>query len=322
MRMQALALARQLVLQLGQQLGGQVRDTLANSSLTEAEIEQINRATRNLNSAGFDPWGLDPDTVKRAISTSLWLYRHYFRVEVKGIEKIPIGRVLLIANHGGQVPVDAFVIGLSAILEGEPPRIVRGMVERWAPTVPFVSSFFTRLGQMVGDHRNCRALLDHDECVLAFPEGVGGSGKTIGKKYQLQKFGTGFVRLALESKAPIVPVAVIGAEEVYPSIYDFKWLARLLRAPYFPITPLFPILGPVGALPLPCKITIRYGNPIYLEGDPDAPDSEIERKIDGVREAIQRELDLGLEIRGDRIFTGSAISEEERAQMSSGGPLG
>ena len=283
-----------------------LKSKLIESGLTPAEKKRIDAALLHLNSAGFDNWGLDPEAMKATIAATKWLYRDYFRVENSGIENLPKGRMLLVGNHGGQLPLDGYVISMSLLLDANPARIPRGMVERWAPSVPFVSAFFQRMGQMVGDIRNCKDLLEHDECVLVFPEGVGGSGKPLSKKYQLQKFGTGFVRLALETRSPIVTVAVIGCEEAYPSLHNWKSLAKLLKAPYFPVTPLFPLLGPIGMIPLPCKVTLRYSKPIYLEGDPDAPDREIDRMVDRVRESLQLEIDQGLKLREGKIFTGSA----------------
>jgi len=191
-------------------------------------------------------------------------------------------------------------------MEGEPPRIARAMVERWVPTVPFVSSLFTRIGAIVGDPMNCRELLLHDQSVLIFPEGVRGSGKLFKHRYQLQRFGTGFMRLALEANAPIVPVAVIGTEETYPSVYNFEKLAKMVGAPYFPVTPFFPLLGPLGLLPLPSKVTVRFGAPIYFEGDHKEPEEQIREKVQKVKDALQNEINLGLEIRGENVFTGSA----------------
>ncbi|HTL11331.1 MAG TPA: 1-acyl-sn-glycerol-3-phosphate acyltransferase, partial [Bdellovibrionota bacterium] len=181
-----------------------------------------------------------------------------------------------------------------------------GMIERWAPSLPFINTLFTRIGQVVGDPQNARDLLNNDEAVMVFPEGTRGSGKLFPKRYQLQRFGTGFVRLALETKTPIVPAAVIGCEEMYPGIYNIKPLAKLFGMPYAPVTPFFPLLGPLGAIPLPTKVTIRFGEPIRFEGDPDAPDPEIQRMVNHVKDALKAEIDLGLRLRGSAIFSKAA----------------
>jgi 1-acyl-sn-glycerol-3-phosphate acyltransferase len=274
--------------------------------LTDAERRRIDDAQLDINSAGFDDWGLDPETLKAALAVTRWIYTDYFRVRASGLSSIPSGRVLLIANHGGQIPLDGMLIGMSLLLEARPARVVRGMIERWVPSLPFVSSLFSKMGQIVGDVRNCRELLEKEQCVLVFPEGVRGSGKTIFQRYQLQRFGTGFVRLALETGTPIIPVAVVGCEEAYPSVTSLKPIAKFFGAPYLPVTPFFPFLGPVGALPLPTQVTIDFGSPIIFQGDPDAPDSEIEVMATQVRDAIQSMIDDSVKRRGGRLFTGGA----------------
>lgn len=255
-------------------------------------------AFANVNSAGFDPWGLHLETAEESIRWFSMLWR-YFRVRVHGIDQVPEGPVLLVPNHGGQLPIDGILVGLSMVLEANPPRVVRGMVERWFPTLPFVSSLFTRCGQVVGDPANCSALLDRGECIMVFPEGVGGSGKLYDKRYQLQRFGTGFARLALEAGAPIVPVAVIGSEETYPAIHNAKRLAKLFGAPYMPVTPFWPALGPLGAIPLPVQIDLHFGAPIHLDGRPDDPDPVIADKVAHVRDTLQGMIDRGLADRPD-----------------------
>ena len=268
--------------------------------------DRIERLGVELNSAGFDRWGLHPETLRKLAPILYFFYKKYFRVETTGLENLPQGRVLFIGNHGGQIPLDAMMVGLSLFMDAEPPRIARAMVERWVPTVPFVSSLFTRIGAMIGDPANCRELLMHDQSVLVFPEGVRGSGKLFKDRYQLQRFGTGFMRLALESKAPIVPVAVIGTEETYPSVFNFEALAKLIGAPYFPVTPFFPFLGAFGLLPVPAKITVRYGKPIYFEGDHAETEELIREKVQVVKDALQEEINEGLKLRGENIFTGAA----------------
>lgn len=252
------------------------------------------REDAHVNSAGFDPWGLNLDTAEEALQVARCLYEIYFRVETHGIENIPAGRCLLVPNHGGQLPLDGLFVALAAVLEADPPRIVRGMVERWFPSLPFISTLFTRCGQVVGDPRNCVDLLRHEQTIMVFPEGVRGSGKTWWHRYELQRFGTGFVRIALETQSPIVPVAVVGAEEAYPSIYNIKWLAKLLGVPYVPVTPFWPLLGPLGALPLPVKVDLHFGEPILLEGDPDGPDAEVQAMVDRVKDAIRGLIEEGL----------------------------
>lgn len=276
-----------------------LKQKFINAYLSDEEKSRVERALKHLASTGFDPWGVNPETLKASLASTIWLYRKYFRVATHGIQNIPPGRCLLIANHSGQVPIDGMLIATSVLLERDPPRLVRGMVERWAPALPFVSTFFSRCGQVTGDAHNAKALLESDECVMVFPEGVSGSGKTIFERYELQRFGTGFVRLAMETKTPIIPIGVIGCEEMLPSLSRLSALAKPLGIPYIPFVPTL--------LPLPTKITIRFGEPILFDGNPDEPDSETYQRVELVKNAIRTELEEGLKARGEKIFTGAGI---------------
>ncbi len=260
-------------------------------------IERIERLDIRLNEYGVDPWGFDPDYIKYALPIVVSIYRNYFRVQTTGLANVPRGRVLLISNHSGQIPIDGMMIVLSMFIEADPPRMVRSMVETWVPTLPLVSFFFPRTGQIVGTRDNCLRLLRRDEAILAFPEGMRGISKTFAKRYQLQQFGPGFMRLALMTDTPIVPVAVVGAEEQIPSLLDFKPVARLLGFPAFPVTPTFPWLGPLGLLPLPVKYHIYFGKPMHFSGDPDDEDEVLDPKVQRVRRTIQRMLRDGLKAR-------------------------
>ncbi|MEK7690652.1 MAG: lysophospholipid acyltransferase family protein [Bdellovibrionota bacterium] len=280
-----------------------LREKIINAALDQRDLDRVAQAPLKLNSAGYDPWGLEPKTATLFLATVKWLYTDYFRVQTHGIERVPAGRVMLISNHGGQFPIDGLLLGLSMILEGKPPRIVRAMVERWMPSLPFISELFGRVGQVVGDPKNCKDLLANDECIVVFPEGVRGSGKPFKKKYQLQQFGTGFVRIALETKTPIVPVAIIGHEEAYPAFGHSKWIAKLLATPYFPLTPLFPWLGPLGLVPLPTRVQIRFGEPMVFDQiDPNASDREVNKLVVQVKQSLRNEIRRGLKERGRNVF--------------------
>src|SRR5512133_3909376 len=239
------------------------------------------------NEYGIDPFGLDLDYALAAIAPLLWLYKKYFRVELHGVDRVPAeGRVLLVANHSGQLPFDAAMIGMALLAERDPPRVMRALVERWVPTLPFYSTVMARLGQVVGTPDNCRRLLAAGELILTFPEGVRGLNKPWSERYRLQRFGRGFMRLALESKVPIVPVGVVGAEEQAPSLADLKPLARLLSMPALPLTPI--------PFPLPARHRIWFGEPMRFEGSPEAEDPEIEEKVEQVRAAVAALLATGL----------------------------
>lgn len=243
------------------------------------------------NEFGFDPFGLSRDHVRVAARLVRWLYRHYFRADAFGIDNIPAtGRVLFVANHSGQLPFDGLVIGAATFLEPPQPRLVRSMVEYFVPSVPFASYLFARWGQITGTPENCRRLLAAEEAVLVFPEGARGISKPFSKRYQLAEFGKGFMRLALEMQAPIVPVAVIGAEEQAPAI-NARPLARLLRTPSFPIVP-YPPFVPI--VPLPVKYRVYFGEPMRFQGDPDDDDEVLDDQVKVVKSRIQSMIQMGL----------------------------
>jgi 1-acyl-sn-glycerol-3-phosphate acyltransferase len=281
---------------------------------------RIDQAVGPLNSAGFDPWGLDPETLKRSAALGRWFYKHYFRVTTHGLGRLPTGRVMVVANHSGQLPVDALMVAMALLTDATPARIPRGMVDHWVPSLPFISDLFSRSGAVVGSPLNCLDLLRAEQCVMVFPEGTRGLGKPFSKRYQLQNFGTGFMRLAIEAKTPIVPVAVIGAEEIYPGAFNIEPLAKLLGTPYFPIPPLLGLLGPLGALPLPAQISLRFGEPMSFEADPDMTDSELMPLIDQVKKAIVAETRLGLKARGNDIFGLRKRSMSARKSSAKGAP--
>ncbi len=242
-----------------------------------------------------DPFGFDVEWTKWALLAVSVLYRHYFRVEVEGVGNVPQGRVLLIANHSGQVPIDGAVIAASLFYDADPPRAVRSMVEKWSQTLPFVSVFFTRCGQVVGVPENARRLLEMDEALLVFPEGTKGISKPFSERYKLKEFGLGFMRLALETQTPIVPIAVIGAEEQYINLGNIRTLAKALGMPVFPVVPQFLIPG--AQMPLPTRYRVYFGDPLRFEGDPDDEDAVIQAKVDIVRATIQSMIIRGLKER-------------------------
>lgn len=252
------------------------------------DLAQRLEGSRPQNEYGVDPWGYSLEYSLSALGPFLWLYKHYFRVETHGLEKMPAKRVLLVANHSGQLPIDGAMIAVAMLTEATPPRPIRSMVEKWVPSLPFVSTFFARVGQVVGTPENCRALLEMDQTILVFPEGVKGISKLYAQRYQLQEFGLGFMRLALETNTPIVPIAVVGGEEQAPAVVNLKPVAKLLGFPVFTLTPY-------GApLPLPVKYRLYFGDPLVFGGRPDDEDSELERKVKVVRTAIQTLIDKGL----------------------------
>lgn len=262
------------------------------SSLVDDELRQ--RAARlpsPVNEYGYDAWGFHRDTYLEAMALGRWFYRHYFRCRSIGHEHLPRGRVLFIANHAGQLPADAAMLGLALFLEPDPPRAVRGMVEKLAARTPFVSEWFVRLGQLTGTPENCRQMLGEERAVMVFPEGLRGIKKTWSERYRLAEFGTGFLRLALETQTPIVPVGLVGFEESVPTLAQLMPLARALGLPYFPLTPtLLPF-------PLPTRCQIRFGRPIHFRGHPQDDERQIHAKVERVKRELRKLIAAGLKER-------------------------
>jgi 1-acyl-sn-glycerol-3-phosphate acyltransferase len=263
--------------------------------MIDADVARaIDSLPNKVNDLGYDAWGFSPEYAKNWYSVGKKLLTTYFRPEVTGLEHLPKGRVLIVANHSGQFPIDGMIIALTCLLHAKPPRLARAMVERWFPTLPFVNELFIRCGAVLGDPVNCRNLLLDDQAIVVFPEGVKGGGKTWKHRYKLQRFGRGFMRLALQTQTPIVPCAVIGGEESIISIYNAKRLAKLLGMPYFPISPFLPVLGPASYFPLPVKFHVHLGEPLRFEGPYDDEDQAIDDKVKVVSGAIQQLIDRGL----------------------------
>jgi len=253
--------------------------------------DRISRVTTRLNDYGFDPFGAEPQYARRFALLPALLYRYWFRVEAHGIARVPEGRVLLIGNHAGNTfAYDGTMLAMAMLLEAEPPRLARGMGEYYLPQLPFFGTLMHRAGSVVGTPENCIQLLENDEAVMVFPEGARGFVKPFRKRYQLQRFGLGFMRLAIGTDTPVVPVGIVGAEEQSPAVADVKWLGRLVGSPAFPITPTFPWLGLAGFLPLPVKFRIRFGEPLRFEGDANEDDDAIEKRVAVVKNKIRKLL--------------------------------
>jgi 1-acyl-sn-glycerol-3-phosphate acyltransferase len=245
--------------------------------------------------AGFDRFGLSVDTLRRSLPIFLALHRHYFRVRSRGAELIPAGPVVMAANHGGLLPFDGAMIVVDLFLQTDPPRLARTILDHFAGRLPWVNVFFARVGQIVGTSENFADLLDQGQLVLVFPEGMEGIKKNARERYRLQRFHVGFVEQALRTRAPIVPTAVIGSDDQAPILFDLKPLARLVGLPFAPITPTFPLLGPLGLLPYPVRYEIVYGEPMDFHerfGPEDADDPRLVHFLaKQVRSRIQQLID-------------------------------
>ncbi len=215
-----------------------------------------------------DPFGYDRELHNKVRPFGELLYRRYWRVQADGLEHVPdSGAALIVGNHSGGIPFDATMIGTAIDLEHPQHRLVRFLYDRFVAAMPLIGDFYNRMGSVVASSENARRLLERGDLVGIFPEGVAGVAKGIAQRYRLQPFHSGFVRLSLSLRVPIIPTAVVGAEEIYPVIGKWErlgWLKELLNVPYVPVTPLFPLFGVFGMIPLPTKWHIRFCEPIHL----------------------------------------------------------
>jgi len=243
-----------------------------------------------------DDFGYDPVYEEKVRPVFDFLYDRYFRVETEGIDRIPSeGRCLLVANHSGTLPYDGAMIRTAVKREHPARRDVRWLAEDFIFHFPFLGAFSNRVGAVRACQENAERLLRQDALVAVFPEGVKGIGKLFRERYRLQRFGRGgFIKLCLRTQTPIVPVAVIGAEEANPMLLRVEYLSKALGLPYIPVTPTFPLLGPLGLLPAPTKWKMIFGDPVELAGyGPEAADDQIlvGRLAERVRATIQTMLD-------------------------------
>jgi 1-acyl-sn-glycerol-3-phosphate acyltransferase len=266
--------------------------------------EALRRAARRLEGDyQEDEWGFDEEFAELIYPFFEFLYERWWRVRVTGVHHVPgHGRAMLAGNHAGILPWDATMISVALMREHPLPRYARFLVLNWAFDLPWVSVVMRKVGGVVASPHNALRLLEQDELVAVFPEGVKGTSKPFGQRYRLQRFGRGgFVEIALRSGAPIVPVAVVGSEEIYPKLGEARFLARLIGAPFFPLTPTFPWLGPLGAVPLPSKWRIEFCQPIETAqyGPEGASDRALVFELsERVRDTIQQTLYQNLVRRG------------------------
>ena len=234
--------------------------------------EALARFSLRGKSEVVDDYGMDPVVSERFKPLLDFLYYEYWRVEVKGIQHIPAdGAALLVSNHSGALPYDGAMIKTAVKNDHVASRDVRFLVEDFVYHFPFMGTLMMRIGGVRASPENAVRLLRHGQLVCVFPEGVKGLGKLYKQRYQLQRFGRGgFVKICLDTKAPLVPVAVVGAEEIHPMIGRGSWIADIVGVPYLPITPFFPWLGLLGAIPLPSKWTIGFSEPIDFASFDDA----------------------------------------------------
>jgi 1-acyl-sn-glycerol-3-phosphate acyltransferase len=244
----------------------------------------------------IDEFGFDPDLNDNVILPVLRpLYRTWFRTEAIGLHNVPeVGGALVVANHAGTLPLDALMTAVALHDEHPAQRHLRMLGADLVFRTPLVGSLARKQGSTLACNADAERLLSSGELAGVWPEGFKGIGKPFRDRYKLQRFGRGgFVSAALRTGVPIIPCAIVGSEEIYPKVGDLTPLARLLGLPYFPVTPTFPLLGPLGAVPLPSKWYIEFGEPIRTDeiGAAEADDPMLVFNLtDQVRETIQHTL--------------------------------
>jgi 1-acyl-sn-glycerol-3-phosphate acyltransferase len=239
---------------------------------------------------GYDVFGMTPKAVRRAMSLSKWLYEWYFRVSSHGVENVPsTGAAILAANHSGTLPIDGALIVLDVVRNTHPARVPRAIGDVFIPLLPWFGTLLSRVGMVSGTRSNFRYLLNAGELVLVFPEGVTGMAKGLRRRYRLEPFRVGHAELALRHRVPVIPVAVIGAEEAWPAAGRVAGF-HAFGAPFLPL--------PLSPLPLPVRHAIYYGRPLLLHeryAPEDADDPEIVvRAARDVQDAVEELIERGL----------------------------
>lgn len=238
------------------------------------------------SSHGYDKYGTSKKHLEVFFTVVKRLYRSYFRVDASGIENVPArGRGMLIGNHSGGYAIDGLMTVAASFFELEPPRLCQGMAEKFLSELPVSSSLGPKLGHLAGLPEHAERLLNDGRLLMVFPEGARGTAKLYKERWSLVRFGTGFVRLALMTDTPIVPMAFIGGGDVLPTVMNLEKLGRLMGVPYLPLTPYgLP-------LPLPRPCSIRFGTPINFKGTGREDDETIEKMVAEVKERVRELLE-------------------------------
>jgi 1-acyl-sn-glycerol-3-phosphate acyltransferase len=249
--------------------------------MDEETRSRVDRLELPWNSFGIDPYGIDKSDLGWFFRAATFFYRDYFRVRTVGIEHVPSrGRAMLVGNHSGGVALDALIVVAAVFLEMEPPRLAQGMAEKFLAKIPFASPLLSRLGHLTGLPEHGVRLLHDERLLLVFPEGARGTAKLFWNRNSLVEFGTGFLRLALQTATPIVPFGFVGGGAAIPTIANSYKLGHLVGTPYVPLTPwLLP-------LPVPATLGVRFGPPMTFEGNGNEDDAVIEEKVQHVKERI------------------------------------
>jgi 1-acyl-sn-glycerol-3-phosphate acyltransferase len=246
-----------------------------------------------------DEFGFDQEWTETLVPLVAWVYRNWWRVHTIGVDNVPAdGRALLVSNHAGVIPYDGAMVRAALLLEHQQPRHARALVLTGLFSMPGASWLVRRTGNTLAHNADALRLLESDEVALVFPEGAKGTGKPYADRYRLRRFGRGgFVEMALRTDSPIIPISIVGSEEVHPNLAEIPGLARLIGMPYAPLTPTFPLLGPAGLIPLPSSWIIEFHPPLRLSaeerraaGDPAAMLAISDRVRDVIQAGVYRNL--------------------------------
>ncbi|EQC49534.1 acyltransferase [Bacteriovorax sp. BSW11_IV] len=284
----------------------QVSKIFSKLKMESEDNEKVDQSVEELLKKypnGEDPWGLNLEKARRNLEYIYPIYKNYFKVRLFGKENVNDRPYIVVSNHTGQIAIDGMLISTAFATEIRPARVLRSMVERFFTGLPFIGLWAQQGGAVLGDRHNCMQLLQKGESILVFPEGVRGVSKSTKDFYKLQKFTRGFFRMALSSGTTILPVAVVGAEEVFPYVVQASGLAKKLGLPALPLSANY--------FPLPSPIDIHIGEEFPLPKiSPDATDREIDEHIYEIERRIKELIDRGLENR--RPFFANQVTESRK----------
>jgi 1-acyl-sn-glycerol-3-phosphate acyltransferase len=243
--------------------------------------DRLERLEIPFNEYGVDPYGISKQFLGPSLTALKFFFKHYFSVESHGIDNVPRhGRVMLVGNHSGGVAIDGAMVHASQFFEMNPPRLAHAMAEKFLNKIPFASQITNRCGHLTGLPEHAERLLGEDRMLMVFPEGARGTAKLFKERYSLVHFGSGFMRLAMKMKTPIVPFAFMGGGDAVPTISNAYAIGRLIGVPYIPVTPW------LVALPIPVKLEVHYSEPMFFEGSGTEEDEVIQANVEQVKERI------------------------------------
>jgi 1-acyl-sn-glycerol-3-phosphate acyltransferase len=258
-------------------------------------LARVKRLELPWNRHGIDPYGATQEEVARFMTVLRFLYRTYFRVSVLGIEHLPArGRAMIVGNHSGGWALDALMVLASAFFDKDPPRLAQGMAEKFLVKLPFVARMTQATGQLTGLPEHAVRLLQDERLLMVFPEGARGTAKLFHERHTLVKFGTGFMRLAIEQKTPIIPFGFVGGGDAIPTVFNLYKVGRFMGVPYIPVTPY------VLPIPKPVALRLEYGEPMRFEGTGNEDDEVIGGYVEQVTDRIS-------------VLIGNGVKAQEKA---------